>query len=93
MRRSRRTAFGAAAKRGVPLELIDVDDAPARELYARKLVLVRPDQHVAWRGDAEPPDPLGLIDLVRGARAAPLGWLATAYRDDGLTLRMQPVAW
>jgi hypothetical protein len=59
---------GAAAKRGVPLVVIDVDDAPARELYARKLVLVRPDQHVAWRGDAEPPDPLGLIDLVRGAR-------------------------
>jgi 2-polyprenyl-6-methoxyphenol hydroxylase-like FAD-dependent oxidoreductase len=58
----------AAAKRGVPLKLIDVDDAPARELYARKLVLMRPDQHVAWRGDAAPPDPLALIDLVRGAR-------------------------
>jgi hypothetical protein len=30
--------------------------------------LVRPDQHVAWRGHAAPADPLGLIDLVRGAR-------------------------
>jgi hypothetical protein len=60
----------AAAKRGVPLAVIDIDDAPARELYARKLVLVRPDQHVAWRGDAEPPDPLALIDLVRGACVA-----------------------
>jgi hypothetical protein len=34
----------------------------------RKLAFVRPDQRVAWRGDAAPADPLGLIDLVRGAR-------------------------
>src|SRR5262245_40325270 len=60
----------AARRRGVPLALVDVDDPPARELYARKLALVRPDQHVAWRGDAEPADPLALIDLVRGARMA-----------------------
>jgi 2-polyprenyl-6-methoxyphenol hydroxylase-like FAD-dependent oxidoreductase len=61
----------AAARRGVPLEVIDIDDEPAGELYARKLALIRPDQHVAWRGDAAPADPLGLIDLVRGARVAP----------------------
>jgi hypothetical protein len=30
--------------------------------------LMRPDQHVAWRDDAAPADPLGLIDLVRSAR-------------------------
>ena len=41
----------------------------ACELYRLKLVLVRPDQHVAWRGDKEPADPLELIDIVRGARA------------------------
>jgi hypothetical protein len=39
----------------------------ASELYRHKIVLVRPDQHVAWRGDAEPADPLDLVDLVRGA--------------------------
>jgi hypothetical protein len=33
-------------------------------------VLVRPDQHVAWRGDGEPAAPLGLVDLVRGAATA-----------------------
>src|SRR5262249_46818979 len=60
--------IGAAENRGVPLTPIDIDDEAARELYARKLVLVRPDQHVAWRGDAAPHDPLALIDLVRGAQ-------------------------
>jgi hypothetical protein len=29
--------------------------------------LSRPDQHVAWRGDELPADPLALIDRVRGA--------------------------
>ena len=32
-----------------------------------RLVLSRPDQHVAWRGNTLPPDPLALIDRVRGA--------------------------
>ena len=56
----------AAAARGVPLRVLDLDlDAP---MYEHAMVLSRPDQHVAWRGDAVPADPLGLIDLVRGAR-------------------------
>jgi hypothetical protein len=33
-------------------------------------VLVRPDGHVAWRGDDLPDDPLGLVDRVRGAVGA-----------------------
>jgi 2-polyprenyl-6-methoxyphenol hydroxylase-like FAD-dependent oxidoreductase len=57
----------AAARRGVPLTMLDVDTSEARALYACNLVLVRPDQHVAWRGDREPADPLGVIDLLRGA--------------------------
>ena len=43
----------------------------ALDLYRHKLVLVRPDEHVAWRGDREPDVPLDLIDLIRGARLAP----------------------
>jgi len=57
----------AARRRCLPLAVVDIADEPAQALYARKLALVRPDQHVAWRGDAAPTDPLGLIDLVRGA--------------------------
>jgi hypothetical protein len=39
----------------------------ARVLYGRNLVLVRPDQHVAWRGDDEPAAAMDIVDLVRGA--------------------------
>src|SRR5215472_2524712 len=60
---------GAARGRGVPLTVLDVDDPTARTLYAKKLVLVRPDRHVAWRSDHEPATPFELVDLVRGARA------------------------
>ena len=57
----------AARRRGVPLTVLDVDGAAARGLYGHRLVLSRPDQHVAWRGDALPSDPVALIDRVRGA--------------------------
>lgn len=60
----------AAARQDVPLTVLDIDAPDARALYVRKLTLVRPDQHVAWRGDEEPP-PLDLIDLVRGVRNTP----------------------
>jgi 2-polyprenyl-6-methoxyphenol hydroxylase-like FAD-dependent oxidoreductase len=60
----------AAARRGLPLRVLDLQSRAAEGLYRHALVLSRPDQHVAWRGDAVPPDPLGLVDLVRGARPA-----------------------
>jgi 2-polyprenyl-6-methoxyphenol hydroxylase-like FAD-dependent oxidoreductase len=60
----------AARERGVPLRVVDLDRPDALALYERALVLVRPDGHVAWRGDALPDDPGELIDVVRGSRAA-----------------------
>ena len=60
----------AAAQRGLPLAVLDVGPREASQPYRHKLVLVRPDQHVAWRGDAEPADTLNLVDLVRGAARA-----------------------
>jgi hypothetical protein len=57
----------AAATRGLPLAVIDLADPKLLDLYQRRLVLVRPDGHVAWRDDALPADVLGLIDHVRGA--------------------------
>ena len=58
-----------AAKRKVPFRVVDIDDLKIAELYERKLVLVRPDGHVAWRDDVCPDDPVALIDRVRGAEA------------------------
>jgi 2-polyprenyl-6-methoxyphenol hydroxylase-like FAD-dependent oxidoreductase len=57
----------AAATRGVPLRVERIDHAEAAKLYERALVLVRPDGHVGWRGDAAPANALALIDTVRGA--------------------------
>ncbi|MCX5591027.1 FAD-dependent oxidoreductase [Alcaligenes endophyticus] len=56
----------AAQEQGVPLQVLDVDSDEASVLYPQKLVLSRPDQHIAWRGDAIPPDVSGLIDRIRG---------------------------
>ena len=61
--------ISAFRTRGVPLALLDVDILS--EPYREKLVLSRPDQHIAWRGDAEPENPLALVDLVRGALRQP----------------------
>ncbi len=58
----------AAQTRGVPLTVTDLDAPEAAALYECRLVLVRPDGHVAWRGDAVPTEAAKLIDLVRGAR-------------------------
>jgi 2-polyprenyl-6-methoxyphenol hydroxylase-like FAD-dependent oxidoreductase len=57
----------AAARRGVPLDVVDVRSDQAAAVYDRALVLSRPDRHVAWRGNVPPSDPLALVDLVRGA--------------------------
>jgi 2-polyprenyl-6-methoxyphenol hydroxylase-like FAD-dependent oxidoreductase len=56
----------AAEQRRIPLAVVDIDDRKAAELYERPLVLVRPDGHVAWRGDGDPADAASVIDTVRG---------------------------
>jgi 2-polyprenyl-6-methoxyphenol hydroxylase-like FAD-dependent oxidoreductase len=57
----------AFAERGVPLATVTIADPTIRTLYERSLVLVRPDGHVAWRGNAVPPTPVEIADRVRGA--------------------------
>jgi 2-polyprenyl-6-methoxyphenol hydroxylase-like FAD-dependent oxidoreductase len=57
----------AAGTRKVPMQFAPLDEPHLLGLYQRKLVLVRPDGHVAWRDDRAPADPLALIDRIRGA--------------------------
>ncbi|HXL94015.1 MAG TPA: FAD-dependent oxidoreductase [Streptosporangiaceae bacterium] len=62
-------AFAAeASARSLPFTVIHLSDPAVRELYGADNVLIRPDQHVAWRG-AQVPDggAAAVLDLVLGA--------------------------
>ena len=54
------------AEREIPLKILEIDSAEIREVYQRDLVLVRPDLHVAWRGDELPSDVTALAARVTG---------------------------
>jgi FAD-dependent monooxygenase len=57
----------AAEGLGVPMSHLPLDaGAPSASVYERRLVLVRPDGHVAWRGDSAPADSRALIARVTG---------------------------
>lgn len=61
----------AAAQAGVPMAVLDISgEAQRPPEYRHAMLLCRPDQHVVWRGDALPPNAVGLVALLRGARAA-----------------------
>jgi 2-polyprenyl-6-methoxyphenol hydroxylase-like FAD-dependent oxidoreductase len=59
----------AASERGMPFRCLDLTDVSGADAYDHGLVIVRPDQHVAWRGDDTPQQPGELLDLLRGARS------------------------
>jgi 2-polyprenyl-6-methoxyphenol hydroxylase-like FAD-dependent oxidoreductase len=56
----------AAGALGVPLDILKLGQPELAHIYERNLLLVRPDQHVAWRGDALPADAKALLQLVTG---------------------------
>jgi 2-polyprenyl-6-methoxyphenol hydroxylase-like FAD-dependent oxidoreductase len=58
----------AASARRVPLAVLDVAATDRPAVHRHRLLIVRPDQHVAWRGDSLPADPAGLVERLRGAR-------------------------
>ena len=61
-------ALVAAAKaRGVPLKLLVPGDERLRARYGARFALIRPDQHVGWRGNAIPDDCDGLLARLTGA--------------------------
>ncbi len=58
----------AAVTRGIPLKVIAPNDPRLATLYRARLALIRPDQYVAWRGDALGQESGSLLDLVTGRR-------------------------
>jgi 4-hydroxyisophthalate hydroxylase len=60
----------AAGSRRMPLKVVRDSREKGRDQYGFPLVLVRPDNFVAWVGGEAPTDAGGLIDKVVGVRAA-----------------------
>ncbi len=56
-------AFGAL---GAPLTLLPLDSETVRAVYGFDYLLIRPDLHVAWRGNAPPADPDAVARRVTG---------------------------
>ena len=56
----------AASARGMPLRVVDLAGEEASAVYREALLLSRPDQHVAWRGEMLPADAGRLLDRLRG---------------------------
>ncbi len=51
---------------GAPFDIVDVRGPEAAKLYGCALLLVRPDQHIAWRGDTPPVDIESILRTVLG---------------------------
>ena len=59
----------ADAKRaGTPLTVVELDNPTLLALYQQPLALIRPDQHVAWRGASWPVG--GMLEIVTGRAPA-----------------------
>jgi hypothetical protein len=57
----------AAKAQGVPMRAVALADPEVAALYETRLVLVRPDGHVAWRGNDSPADAEDIVNRIRGA--------------------------
>jgi 2-polyprenyl-6-methoxyphenol hydroxylase-like FAD-dependent oxidoreductase len=53
-------------KFGAPFAVLDVRDKHAREIYDYDFILLRPDLHIVWRGNAAPAEPAKLAAVATG---------------------------
>ncbi|HEX4040292.1 MAG TPA: FAD-dependent monooxygenase [Xanthobacteraceae bacterium] len=56
----------AIAAHGAPVAVLDVPEAAARDVYGYDLILIRPDMHVVWRGNAAPEDAARVAAVATG---------------------------
>jgi hypothetical protein len=57
---------GLAAELGLPVTVLTRAEEAVQEAYAHRFALIRPDQHLAWRGDTAPQDLSSILDCMRG---------------------------
>ena len=62
---------GAFTAGAVPVRIVAPGDPRLAALYGARFVLIRPDQHVAWRGDSTA-GATAILDRARGAAPAPV---------------------
>jgi FAD binding domain len=60
--------------RGAPVAVLEVPDRIAREIYGYDLILVRPDMHVVWRGNAPPEDAAEVAAIATGHAPEKRSW-------------------
>jgi 2-polyprenyl-6-methoxyphenol hydroxylase-like FAD-dependent oxidoreductase len=58
----------AAARRQIPLSILQLDEPDLKGVYGQDMLLVRPDHHIAWRGTG------GGTPNAEGILATALGW-------------------
>ena len=56
----------AIRARGAPVTVLDIPDRIARDIYGSDLILLRPDLHVVWRGNAAPEDAAKVAAVATG---------------------------
>ena len=77
-----------AARVGLPIRHLTLTDPALASLYGKRLVLVRPDLHIAWSG-TDATDAAGIVASVRGMHELPLH--RTCTRCENLADFSQPV--
>jgi 2-polyprenyl-6-methoxyphenol hydroxylase-like FAD-dependent oxidoreductase len=56
----------AFARHRAPFRVLDIPDDEPRAVYGYDLILLRPDMHIAWRGNRPPDDAATLAAIVTG---------------------------
>lgn len=57
----------AAAEAGIPMDVLKLRRPDLLPIYTKNFILVRPDQHIAWRGDSIPDDCDDVLQTVTGS--------------------------
>lgn len=77
----------AFARVGAPLSILRVDEPKVRAVYGCSLLLVRPDLHVAWRGDHVPADAAAVVAMATGRGASVASGIGGPSSAKGPTFR------